>query len=142
MKPTLTISNADWRTDKRLSAELMKTALARPQVGRMDEESKAIRPQKVRRILLKRKLGFAGCDLPAEMVITERSGKWFNVSGREITNRAALLACYHHPDAEPEPRYGRIAGHTRAPKPLASNWPKPYQANGGKSNLWRFESRD
>jgi hypothetical protein len=93
-------------------------------------------------LVLKRKLGFASTELPTEMTITERQGRWFNAAGREIADRPALLACYHNPDARPEPRFGRIAGHTNPPRPLTSNWPKPHQANGGKSNLWRFESRD
>jgi hypothetical protein len=138
------ITNEMWRDQKGFAAEMMKRDLGRPQVGveAAKSQTRPVRPAQVRVLILKRKLGFAGTDLPAELVITERQGKWFNAAGREIIDRAALLACYHNPDARPEPRFGRIAGHTRSPKPLTTNWPKPYQANGGKSNLWRFESRD
>ena len=138
------ITNEMWRDQKEFAAEMMKRELGRPQAGVTAALSQArpTRPLQVRVVVLRRKLGFAGADLPAELMITERQGKWFNAADREITDRAALLACYHHPGAVPEPRFGRIAGYTRPPKPLTTNWPKPHQANSERSNLWRFESRD
>jgi hypothetical protein len=92
----------------------------------------SIRPAQAHIIILTRKLGLARTDLPAEMLVIERQGKWFKPAGREITGRAALLECSHQAGAQPEPRYGKIAGHTCPPKPLTTNWPKPYRANGGK----------
>ena len=136
MKATITISNAEWRASKWLSAELLKDHLEKRQ-AKPPERPRLIRVKPGRQILLRRRLGFANMGLPAEMLVIERGGKWFNVAGWEITDRPALLACYHNPNAEPEPRYGRIAGHTRAPKSLSSNWPKPEQSPAD-FRLWRF----
>ncbi len=127
MKPI----NREWHKDLDLALAMMNAEIPKRPAPRPEPKPKL--PDQV--LTLHRKLGVT--EFPATMIVIVRGGKWMLPSGREF-DRELFGPYYHLPDLQ-APRFGKIAGHTRAPKPLASNWPKEHQVHGEMRMKWHVE---